>query len=246
MMPKTKSDEVGLFLANDAVRRELIGCAGENAIDILKLLHKETEDEKIAGVLKLKVSDVRSVLNKLNDLGITFYDRTRNEDTGWYYYNWSVDINKFRSWVNHTIKNQDARIRYSYLIEDEHYYCPQCGIGTSFRFNDAADLVFKCPSCSNTLELIEAGVLDKFYGRKKAQPLHHIPAPPSRTHPAPSRLGKAHGSAKKAAQSRHAKPAIKSKAAAKPGKAKKAKKKGKKRTSFYSYNRMGIGMRNAA
>ena len=175
-MPKTEG--IGPFLANDAVRKELISCAGENAIDILKLLGKETEDEKIAGVLKLKVSDVRSVLNRLNEIGIAFYDRTKNEDTGWYYYNWSVDMKKFNEWVNNTLRNQDARIKYAYLIEDEHYYCPQCGIGTSFAFNDAADLVFKCPSCSSTLELIESGVLDRYFGRPVKAAVPHAPHAP--------------------------------------------------------------------
>jgi transcription initiation factor TFIIE subunit alpha len=178
MMPK-RTEGIGPFLANDAVRKELISCAGENAIDILKLLGKETEDEKIAGLLRLKVSDVRSVLNRLNEIGIAFYDRTKNEDTGWYYYNWSVDMKKFRDWVNNTLRNQDARIKYAYLIEEEHYYCPQCGIGTSFAFNDAADLVFKCPSCSNTLELIESGVLDRYFGRPaKAAAIPHAPHAP--------------------------------------------------------------------
>lgn len=225
-MPK-RTEGIGPFLANDAVRKELISCAGENAIDILKLLGKETEDEKIAGILRLKVSDVRSVLNRLNEIGIAFYDRTKNEDTGWYYYNWSVDMKKFQGWVNNTLRNQDARIKYAYLIEDEHYYCPQCGIGTSFAFNDAADLVFKCPSCSSTLELIESGVLDRYFGRPaKAAAVPHAPHAPKPV------LRPGHGKVKPPV----AKAAQMGKAAAKPKAAKKSAKppaknkaKGKKR-----------------
>ena len=113
-----QTDDVNSFLVDDAIRKELINSAGENAIDILKLLKNETEDEKIAEKLKLKVSDVRSVLNKLNALGITFYNRTKNEDTGWFYYNWSIDKGKFREWIITTIKNQDARIKYAHLINE--------------------------------------------------------------------------------------------------------------------------------
>ncbi len=228
-MPK-RYEEIGQFLANDAVRKELINCAGENAIDILKLLGKETEDEKIANVLKLKVSDVRSVLNRLNEIGIAFYDRTKNEDTGWYYYNWSVDMNKFRGWVNSTLRNQDARIKYAYLIEDEHYYCPQCGIGTSFAFHDAADLVFKCPSCTNTLELIESGVLDRYFGRPKKLTVmlppvvhehRHVPSGPK--HEKKPHLVKHTAKAHKAAAKKAVKKAVKKKAKFS------AKKKAKKR-----------------
>ena len=163
----TKLDNIDSFLVNDHIRKELINSAGENAIDILKLLKEETEDEKIAEMLKLKVSDVRSVLNKLNELGITFYNRSKNEDTGWFYYNWSIDRVKFRDWINLTIKNQDARVRYAHLIDDEHYYCASCGLGTYFTFDDSMNLSFKCPSCQNDLELIDVSVIDRHFGRPK-------------------------------------------------------------------------------
>jgi transcription initiation factor TFIIE subunit alpha len=171
-----KTDDIDSFLIDDVIRKELINSAGENAIDILKLLKKETEDEKIAEMLKLKVSDVRSVLNKLNAIGITFYNRTKNEDTGWFYYNWSIDRTKFREWIITTVKNQDARIRYAHLIKDEHYYCPGCGLETHFSFDDAMNLSFKCPSCQNSMELVDIGVIDRHFGRPR-NALRHAPNP---------------------------------------------------------------------
>jgi transcription initiation factor TFIIE subunit alpha len=176
-----QTDDVNSFLVDDAIRKELINSAGENAIDILKLLKNETEDEKIAEKLKLKVSDVRSVLNKLNALGITFYNRTKNEDTGWFYYNWSIDKGKFREWIITTIKNQDARIKYAHLINDEHYYCPGCGLETHFSFDDAMNLSFKCPSCQNNMELVDVSVIDRHFGRPR-NALRHAPNPTAK-HP---------------------------------------------------------------
>jgi transcription initiation factor TFIIE subunit alpha len=171
-----KTDDIDSFLVDNVIRKELINSAGENAIDILKLLKKDTEDEKIAEMLKLKVSDVRSVLNKLNELGITFYNRTKNEDTGWFYYNWSIDKSKFREWINSTVKNQDARIKYAHLINDEHYYCPGCGLGTNFSFDDAMNLSFKCPSCQTGMELVDVSVIDRHFGRPR-NALRHAPNP---------------------------------------------------------------------
>ncbi|MCX6773605.1 MAG: hypothetical protein NTY68_01240 [Candidatus Micrarchaeota archaeon] len=171
-----KTDDIDSFLVDNVIRKELINSAGENAIDILKLLKKDTEDEKIAEMLKLKVSDVRSVLNKLNELGITYYNRTKNEDTGWFYYNWSIDKSKFREWINSTVKNQDARIKYAHLINDEHYYCPGCGLGTNFSFDDAMNLSFKCPSCQTGMELVDVSVIDRHFGRPR-NALRHAPNP---------------------------------------------------------------------
>ena len=124
------------------------------------------KDEEIAEKLGVKVSDVRVALNKLANLGIVYYKRRRDKETGWFYYEWSVDAQKFKSWIDREFnKKYDDLIRR--VQEEEIYYCPSCGISQTFSFDEAADLTFKCPNCGENLDILDEETVLAFKKKKK-------------------------------------------------------------------------------
>ncbi len=142
------------FLKNPEVRRVLVNTAGENTIAVLKELTKVGEDEKIAERLNVKVSDVRAVLNVLHSEGLVFYERSRDENSGWYYYNWIINIEKIEKWVESKL-NERKKMFYQLISSGEKYFCTNCGIESLYDFEDAMDLNFKCPTCNSSMEFLD-------------------------------------------------------------------------------------------
>ena len=142
------------FLKDPQVRKILIDTAGENTIAVLKELTKSGEDEKIADKLSVRVSDVRAVLNKLHNEGLVTYERRRDENTGWYYYNWIVNVEKMEKWIKEKLSMNKKRY-FELISGGEKYFCPKCGLETVFSFEESMDLSFRCPSCNSQLDLLD-------------------------------------------------------------------------------------------
>ncbi|MGB9719355.1 MAG: hypothetical protein ACPL06_02040 [Candidatus Anstonellales archaeon] len=149
------------ILKKPEVRKLFIDAGGENAMEIVRLLTQYGEDEKIAEKLSVKVSDVRSVLNKFHNEGIVSYERTKDEETGWYYYNWKLNMERLNSWIQERM-NASREFVLAKMHEGEYYFCPKCNdIAMLMKFEDAADYNFKCPKCSTTMELLDEEKVDK-------------------------------------------------------------------------------------
>lgn len=143
------------MLKRPDVRKLFIDSGGENAMEIVRLLTKYGKDEEIAEKLSVKVSDVRSVLNKFQNEGIAWYDRTKDEETGWYYYNWRLNIEKLNVWIQEKM-NAGMESIIAKAREGEHYFCPKCNdVAMLMRFEDAMDYRFKCPKCNTSMELLD-------------------------------------------------------------------------------------------
>ncbi len=153
--------EVEKLLKDEKIKNELLKLGGERTLEVMKLLTKYSEDEEIADKLNVKVSDVRAVLNKLNEAGIATYERTKDPETGWYYYHWSIHPNKVREWYDGKI-NAQLNYLYSLLSEGEHYYCPKCGIEQAYNFSEAMDNEFKCPYHGEELKPIDEAVINRY------------------------------------------------------------------------------------
>lgn len=149
------------MLKRPDVRKLFIDTGGENAMEIVRLLTQYGKDEEIAEKLGVKVSDVRSVLNKFQNEGIAGYDRTKDEETGWYYYNWSLNIEKLNDWI-HKRMNAGRESILAKAQEGGHYFCPNCNdVAMLMRFEEAMDYGFRCPRCNTSMELLDENKVDK-------------------------------------------------------------------------------------
>ena len=154
-------DHIDVVLKNPSARKLLIDLGGENTLAVIKALKVATEDEEIADMLGLRVSDVRAVLNKLNEAGFAYYERTKDEESGWYYYHWKIDKDKLKTWVEEKLFHEAQKYR-NLIMEGEYYFCPKCGLETVVKFEDAMDMNFKCPRCETPLELLDETVIDTY------------------------------------------------------------------------------------
>ncbi|VVB66758.1 Transcription factor E [Candidatus Gugararchaeum adminiculabundum] len=131
---------------------------GERAIQIVQEFAAPASDEDIAKRCKLKVSEVRAVLNKLHNYGIAVYERSRDESSGWYSYVWKMDM-------AHASKIAEARVKEDFSVEStqssieqgcQFYHCKDCGNASpKIPFETAMDYSFKCPQCGNGLAFYE-------------------------------------------------------------------------------------------
>ncbi|MEM4295262.1 MAG: hypothetical protein QXS91_00405 [Candidatus Anstonellales archaeon] len=149
------------IMQNKQLKEELENIGGQSIFKILRLLEKTGDDERIAQYLKVKVSDVRAVLNKLNQAGILDYKKTKDKETGWYYYSWVFSPERVINWFNKKISTRIAYLQ-NLLIEGEYYYCKKCSIDNPIKFELAMDYNFLCPLHKTRLELIDESVIDKY------------------------------------------------------------------------------------
>jgi transcription factor E len=145
------------LLRKKKTKEKLLSFVSDNAVKVLMHLARTTDDEEIAKKLRCKVSEVRSTLNKLHEIGLVNYIRSRNPTTGWYSYRWIVNLERFKEWLEEDNK------RWKELINDEkeYYACPKCGLDAVFEFSKAFELNFRCPFCNEKLDLVDEAFLKK-------------------------------------------------------------------------------------
>jgi len=128
--------------------------AGAEAVEMVKIWQKnptDFNDEDIAKKMGLKVTDVRTVLNRLHYRGISDYQKKRNKKTGWYSYTWCVNKKRI---VELVTMEQEASLKKLEGIQKErqnysYFSCPKgCG---DVVFEVAAEYNFKCPECSTSM-----------------------------------------------------------------------------------------------
>lgn len=150
--PQPKKHEV--LLQNPLVREFLTVNAGENVSNIVIQADGPVSDEELARASKLKVSDVRSVLNKLHNLGLADYERSRDKDSGWYSYTWKMNLEKaydmLRDKHAKELESLDAQLNHESTTE--FYGCKRCRKDSpKMLFEQASETDFKCPKCKSVL-----------------------------------------------------------------------------------------------
>jgi len=112
---------------------------------------RQVTDEELAKKMKLKVTEIRTVLNRLHYRGIACYKKTKNKKNGWYNYTWGV---KNRRVVELILEEQQERIEKLEAKQafGKNYSFFGCKNSCSVvPFEIAAEYQFKCPECSETM-----------------------------------------------------------------------------------------------
>jgi len=140
------------FLGSSVVQDLLVELAGEKALKVIGELTEPMTDDALAESSKMKVSEVRAVMNKLHSARVATYLRTRSDD-GWYTYTWSVQEDRIKEAIE-ARKPQDEEKKAG---SSEYYSCPNCAPTTKKKlsFDTAVETGFRCPECSEMLEFVE-------------------------------------------------------------------------------------------
>lgn len=151
-----------ISLFSDAyARKVLISLGGENALEIIRTYPLEVSDEEIAKRLKVKISDIRSTLNKMHGEGFVDYTRRKDNETGWYSYSWSLNKKNIVEWAGRITREKDELLG----SELEKYYCRKCGLDSMIGFVDALEKNFKCHCCNGSLEFLENEKTEQLFSK---------------------------------------------------------------------------------
>ncbi|MEM4590168.1 MAG: hypothetical protein QXK21_02790 [Candidatus Micrarchaeia archaeon] len=137
---------------------------GENSIKVISAAMEEMTDDAIAARCKLKVAEVRAILNKLYNYKMAEYKRIKDRDTGWFSYIWKIDVSNILNIIKEQTINRIEELDKTVekMSTEFVYYCPQCSKTNLISFDLAADLMFRCPNCENKLLEKERDLKDKY------------------------------------------------------------------------------------
>jgi transcription initiation factor TFIIE subunit alpha len=151
---KVRRSAISGKLAEEHVRNLIMEIAGEKALSVAEALEEPLSDEDLASSCKIKVSEVRAVLNKLHSYGLTSYERTRDKESGWYSYIWRLSLGD----VNKILDKKKEVAAVGGLDESFDFYtCSACkkGEGVMIPFEVAFENKFKCLDCGAPLVFVE-------------------------------------------------------------------------------------------
>lgn len=159
-MPSKKKSVVDFLTVENFINT----IAGENAIELIRMCHKKkcgVTDETIAKRLDLKVTEIRTILNRLHYRGIVCYDKTKNKKTGWYSYTWAIKTKRIAELIIEQNTEQIQKLENKALLEENYslFGCKrECAI---VPFEVAAEYHFKCPECGKILGALDNKKLAK-------------------------------------------------------------------------------------
>ena len=132
--------------------------AGDCAIELVKICmakKKPVTDEELGKKLNLKVTEVRTILNRLHYRGIACYQKTKNMKTGWYSYTWEIKGSRIAEILLETQAEQVAKLEKNLEFEGSHEFFSSGKNGQEYPFEIAAEYGFKDPESGKSLELVD-------------------------------------------------------------------------------------------
>lgn len=155
---------------DDATLTKVAEALGEQdavlLIDVLKN-SVETTDDEIAGKTGIRLNAVRKILYKLYDHSLVGLRRTRDPKTGWFIFHWKLQPDQLEGFVLSQKRRvlEKLNIRLEYEKNHDFYYCGTAGC-RRIPFEEAIELVFRCPTCGKPLMHYDNGKILEALGKK--------------------------------------------------------------------------------
>jgi len=128
---------------------------GKEAINLVKICErkrKDFTDEDVSKQMNLKVTEVRAILNSLHYRGIACYQKSRNQQTGWYNYTWAIKKERIAELINTKQREILDRLGEKKRLEADYnlFDCKNCNERLPFEI--AIEYNFVCPVCGGVLD----------------------------------------------------------------------------------------------
>ncbi len=125
--------------------------AGSEGAQVAQTLGDGATDEKIEKKTKMKVAEIRSVLNQLHEHGIVEYTREKNMTNGWFTYTWKINPDRaMRNFL--TAKKREYEGLRSRAANEEGAQFYKCRKGClRVPFDEAMEINFRCPECNGKM-----------------------------------------------------------------------------------------------
>ncbi|VVB73607.1 Transcription factor E [uncultured archaeon] len=140
-------------VSNKTVQDYLTSNFGEESVKIIRAATEDMTDDALAVKCKLKVSEIRMVLNKMHSMRLAEYTRIKDKDTGWYSYIWRVNLGGIYEVLNQSMQGEINQLN-NQLEENTtvlSYICSKCSKSNVIDFEIASKLAFRCPNCKRRL-----------------------------------------------------------------------------------------------
>ena len=158
-------DLLGYKLATDF----LVGVGGNDAVEVVRIcLDKNGKclDEDIEAKMKnLKITEIRSILNRLHYRGIACYNKTKNKNSGWYTYTWEIKQRRIVELILEQQSEQLQKLETKARFDGSHefFVCKKACEETAFEI--AAQYEFRCPECGDMMNPVD--------NKKKVKDIQH-------------------------------------------------------------------------
>jgi transcription initiation factor TFIIE subunit alpha len=143
------------FLQLPITEEFLQNVGGDYAVNLVKIWEKKkgnVTDEELAAELGVKITEIRTALNRLHYRGIACYQKSRNNKTGWYSYTWTVKTNRIAELVMERQAEEIQKITRRMETEKNYIYFGCKGGCITVPFEVATEYQFKCPECGKNLQ----------------------------------------------------------------------------------------------
>lgn len=144
----------------------------EEAIEIIYTLKDadETTDDQIASKTGIRLNSVRKILYKFYDHSLVSLRRSRDQNTGWFIFHWKLQPDQLEGHIlnqkKHVLEKLDTRLRYE--KNHDFYHCGTLGC-RRVPFEEAVELLFRCPMCNKPMMHFENGKVVEALSRKVDQ-----------------------------------------------------------------------------
>jgi len=158
-----------LFFVDNETLKKVATLFGEDAVrvvEVLKRVHEITDNE-IADKTQIRLNMVRKALYSLYDHSLVALRQSRDKETGWFIFNWRLQPDQLESFI----LNQKRRVlekletRLEYEKSHEFYTCQTPGC-KRFPFEEASELLFKCPACNKLMMYLNHDLIVEILTRK--------------------------------------------------------------------------------
>lgn len=127
---------------------------GPEAIKLTKLCEhkrKKVTDEELSKKMNMKVTEVRTILNRLHYRGIACYEKSRNPKTGWYNYTWEIRKDKIAAMIIEQQEEVLDKLTQKRDLEADYdlFDCSVCDERAPFEL--AVEHNFSCPVCGGIM-----------------------------------------------------------------------------------------------
>jgi transcription initiation factor TFIIE subunit alpha len=150
-------------MINDQTLRKVAEIVGnEEAVEIVAVLEgvDETTDDEIANKTGIRLNSVRKILYKLYDHSLVALRRSRDQHTGWFIFHWRLQPDQLEGFILNQKKRvlEKLEARLGYEKDNDFYYCgtQEC---KKVPFEEAMELIFRCPTCNRPLMHFDNSIL---------------------------------------------------------------------------------------
>jgi len=161
-----------LSFVDDETLTKVANLLGEETARIIEVLKgvEETTDEEIASKTEIRLNTVRKILYNLYDHSIVALRRSRDAETGWFVFHWRLQPDQVEGFIlNHKrriLEKLETRLQYEKNHDFYYCYTPGC---RRIPFEEAMELIFRCPTCNKPLMHFENDQIVKALANKVEQ-----------------------------------------------------------------------------